>query len=196
MPPQMIAPPDIANAAGTCGWLVYTPEQVKPALNAAFAHPGPALIDVAVARQELSLPPNEDDAELFGTCAHVPDEVFAAVLDSLQVIPEGSSNPMRAMLVMAREGWRFCPCFPEGMTLSMARIFDLVQTNFANSLALSALLNRAVSGREVEGCREACPALWGQRIRRTETRGPNSLSANPGIATEAMWSRRMGLCLN
>jgi hypothetical protein len=87
-----------------------------------------------------------------GTCAHVPDEVFAAVLDSLQVIPEESSNPdacdARAVVIalrMAREGWRFCPCFPEGMTPQHARVFGLVQTNFANSLAHSALLKRAVS---------------------------------------------------
>ena len=47
----------IAEGAGIRGWRVETPEQVKPALAAAFAHPGPALIDVVVNRQELSLPP-------------------------------------------------------------------------------------------------------------------------------------------
>jgi pyruvate dehydrogenase (quinone) len=47
----------IAEGMGIRGWRVEKPEQVKPALTAAFAHPGPALIDVTVARQELSLPP-------------------------------------------------------------------------------------------------------------------------------------------
>jgi pyruvate dehydrogenase (quinone) len=57
---------DIANAAGVKGWRVDNPEQVKPALAAAFAHPGPALIDVAVARQELSLPPTISMAQAAG----------------------------------------------------------------------------------------------------------------------------------
>ncbi|WP_263382508.1 ubiquinone-dependent pyruvate dehydrogenase [Granulicella arctica] len=48
---------NIATAAGVRGWRVETPEQVIPALTEAFAHPGPALIDVVVNRQELSLPP-------------------------------------------------------------------------------------------------------------------------------------------
>jgi len=57
---------DIANAAEIRGWRVDTPEQVKPALTEAFAHPGPALIDVAVARQELSLPPTISIAQAAG----------------------------------------------------------------------------------------------------------------------------------
>jgi hypothetical protein len=85
-----------------------------------------------------------------GTCTHVPDEVSAAVLDSLQLIPEGSSDPdacdARAVVIalrMAIEEWRFCPCFSEGMTPQHARVFGLVQTDFANSLAQSALLSGA-----------------------------------------------------
>lgn len=91
-----------------------------------------------------------------GSCAHIPDEVCAAVLDSLQVIPEGSSNPeacdARAVVIalrMALEGWRFCPCFPEGATPQHARIFGLVQTNFANSLAHGALLKRAAPAEKL-----------------------------------------------
>ena len=57
---------DIANAAEIRGWRVDAPEQVKPALTEAFAHPGPALIDVAVARQELSLPPTISIAQAAG----------------------------------------------------------------------------------------------------------------------------------
>ena len=56
----------IANAAGIRGWRVDTPEQVIPALTEAFAHPGPALVDVAVARQELSLPPTIQLAQAAG----------------------------------------------------------------------------------------------------------------------------------
>jgi hypothetical protein len=107
-------------------------------------------------RKEASVRPNpmKTMRKCLGTCAHVPDEVFAAVLDSLQVIPEESGNPdacdARAVVIaqrMALEGWRFCPCFPEGATPRHARIFGLVQTNFANSLAHSALLNNALLKR-------------------------------------------------
>ena len=62
--PQNFA--DIANAAGIKGWRVDTPEQVIPALKEAFAHAGPAVIDVAVARQELSLPPTIKLAQAAG----------------------------------------------------------------------------------------------------------------------------------
>jgi len=86
-----------------------------------------------------------------GTCARVPDEVSTALADSLQVIPEGSSSPdacdARAVVIalrMAMEGWRFCPCFSEGTTPQHARIFGLVQTNLANSLAHNAQVERTL----------------------------------------------------
>jgi pyruvate dehydrogenase (quinone) len=62
--PQNFA--DIASGAGIKSWRVETPEQVEPALLEAFAHPGPAVIDVTVARQELSLPPTITLAQAAG----------------------------------------------------------------------------------------------------------------------------------
>ncbi len=56
----------IANGAGVRGWRVETPEQVRPALAAAFAHDGPAVVDVVVNRQELSLPPTITAAQAAG----------------------------------------------------------------------------------------------------------------------------------
>ena len=56
----------IASGAGIRGWRVETPEQVIPALREAFAHPGAAVIDVVVARQELSLPPTITLAQAAG----------------------------------------------------------------------------------------------------------------------------------
>jgi pyruvate dehydrogenase (quinone) len=56
----------IASGAGIRAWRVETPEQVIPALQEAFAHPGPAVIDVVVARQELSLPPTITLAQAAG----------------------------------------------------------------------------------------------------------------------------------
>ena len=48
----------IAKAAGVLGIHVDDPEQIRPALEEAFAHDGPALVDVAVNRQELAMPPS------------------------------------------------------------------------------------------------------------------------------------------
>lgn len=48
----------IAKASGVLGLHVDDPEQIQPALEEAFAHSGPALVDVSVNRQELAMPPS------------------------------------------------------------------------------------------------------------------------------------------
>jgi pyruvate dehydrogenase (quinone) len=48
---------DVANAMGIHGRRVEEPNDLEAALRAAFEHDGPALVDVVVARQELSIPP-------------------------------------------------------------------------------------------------------------------------------------------
>jgi pyruvate dehydrogenase (quinone) len=55
-----LADPDftgIARAAGLYGVRVEKASELEEALRTAFDHDGPALVDVAIARQELSLPP-------------------------------------------------------------------------------------------------------------------------------------------
>ena len=47
----------LAESAGIHGTRVERPEDLKAALTAAFKHDGPALIEVLVHRQELSMPP-------------------------------------------------------------------------------------------------------------------------------------------
>jgi pyruvate dehydrogenase (quinone) len=47
----------IARAVGLYGATVKRAEELEGALQAAFAHDGPALVDVHTARQELSMPP-------------------------------------------------------------------------------------------------------------------------------------------
>jgi pyruvate dehydrogenase (quinone) len=47
----------MAEAAGLLGLSAETPEQVRPMLDKALAHHGPALVEVQVARQELAMPP-------------------------------------------------------------------------------------------------------------------------------------------
>ncbi len=47
----------IANAAGIKGIRVEKASELDAALESAFAHPGPVLVDVVTAKQELSMPP-------------------------------------------------------------------------------------------------------------------------------------------
>ena len=47
----------VAEAIGLFARRVEKPSELEPALDAAFAHDGPALIDVVTARQELAIPP-------------------------------------------------------------------------------------------------------------------------------------------
>ncbi len=50
----------LAEAAGVLGLSVTTPEALRPAIQKAFQHPGPALVEVEVSRQEVVLPPTID----------------------------------------------------------------------------------------------------------------------------------------
>jgi len=47
----------MADAVGILGLTASTPEEVKPMLAQALQHDGPALVEVPVSRQELSMPP-------------------------------------------------------------------------------------------------------------------------------------------
>jgi pyruvate dehydrogenase (quinone) len=50
----------MAEAAGLLGLTAERPDQVQPTIARAFAHEGPALIEVAVHRRELAMPPTID----------------------------------------------------------------------------------------------------------------------------------------
>jgi pyruvate dehydrogenase (quinone) len=47
----------MAEAAGVLGLRAETPEQVEPMIAQALKHDGPALVEILVSRQELSMPP-------------------------------------------------------------------------------------------------------------------------------------------
>src|SRR4029077_13019273 len=47
----------IAEGAGILGLTVRTPDQVEPMIAQALKHDGPAVVEVFVSRQELSMPP-------------------------------------------------------------------------------------------------------------------------------------------
>jgi pyruvate dehydrogenase (quinone) len=50
----------LARSAGLLGLSVASSEQLRPALTEALSYPGPALVEVAVSRQEIVLPPSID----------------------------------------------------------------------------------------------------------------------------------------
>ena len=58
----------MANAMGIKGVRVERPQELEAAVREALAHPGPALVDVVSARQELVMPPvtTLDEAHKFG----------------------------------------------------------------------------------------------------------------------------------
>jgi pyruvate dehydrogenase (quinone) len=57
---------EVADAAGLLGLTARGPEQVRPMIAEALRHDGPALVEVRVARQELSLPPTVTLEEVKG----------------------------------------------------------------------------------------------------------------------------------
>jgi hypothetical protein len=78
-------------------------------------------------------------------CDEVPDEVSEAVFAALDALPgetedirEARANAIASR--MAKEGWRFCPCFATRRTALHQRVFNLVHTNMANRLAHRILL--------------------------------------------------------
>jgi len=56
----------MADAAGILGVHVERPEELRPALERAFRHEGPALVDVIVNRQELMIPPSISAEQALG----------------------------------------------------------------------------------------------------------------------------------
>jgi pyruvate dehydrogenase (quinone) len=67
----------MAQAMGVEGFRVEHPQDLEASIAKAFAHPGPALVDVVSARQELVMPPKvaAREAHNFGVFA------LKAVLD-------------------------------------------------------------------------------------------------------------------
>jgi pyruvate dehydrogenase (quinone) len=57
---------EVARSVGLFGVRVDRPDELGPALKAAFEHDGPALIDVHTRRQELSIPPHVTFSEMKG----------------------------------------------------------------------------------------------------------------------------------
>ncbi|KQX06604.1 MULTISPECIES: ubiquinone-dependent pyruvate dehydrogenase [unclassified Leifsonia] len=74
---------DVANAVGIHGQRVEKPDDLEAALRAAFAHDGPALVDVVTARQELSIPPTITAAQAKGFTLYALRTIMSGRADEL-----------------------------------------------------------------------------------------------------------------
>jgi pyruvate dehydrogenase (quinone) len=73
----------IAEAAGILGFRAERPEQVKPMLNEAIEHDGPALVDVVVNRQELLIPPSINLEQIRGFTLYMIKAVLSGRGDEI-----------------------------------------------------------------------------------------------------------------
>jgi pyruvate dehydrogenase (quinone) len=80
----------LAESAGILGLRVEQPEDVESALQKAFDHDGPALVDVLVNRQELSMPPKITAEQALGFTLYMVRAVLSGRGD--EVIDLATSN--------------------------------------------------------------------------------------------------------
>jgi pyruvate dehydrogenase (quinone) len=73
----------LADAAGVLGLRAETPEQVRPMLVQALHHDGPALVEVLVNRQELTMPPTITAEQVRGFSLYMIKAVLSGRGDEL-----------------------------------------------------------------------------------------------------------------
>jgi pyruvate dehydrogenase (quinone) len=73
----------VAEAMGILGRSVSKPDELRPALEEAFAYDGPALVDVATVRQELTIPPTITAEQLKGFTLYAIRTVMSGRGDEL-----------------------------------------------------------------------------------------------------------------
>jgi pyruvate dehydrogenase (quinone) len=83
----------LAESADILGIRVEKPEELRPALTKALAHNGPALVEVLVNRQELSMPPTISLEQALGFSLYMIRAVLSGRGD--QVIDLAKTNLMR-----------------------------------------------------------------------------------------------------
>jgi len=72
-----------AEAAGLLGLTAETPDQVRPMVTRALQHDGPALVELLVHRQELSMPPTITLEQMTGFSLFMLKAVFSGRGDEI-----------------------------------------------------------------------------------------------------------------
>ena len=80
----------IARATGLLGATVEKADELEPALKAVFAHDGPALVDIKVARQELAMPPKVSLEQAKGFALYTARTILSG--DGDEIIELAKSN--------------------------------------------------------------------------------------------------------
>lgn len=86
----------IANAAGLLGVRVERAADLEGALSAAFAHNGPALVDVQTARQELALPPKITLEQAKGFALYATRTILSGGGDEILELARTNLRDLRA----------------------------------------------------------------------------------------------------
>ncbi len=92
----------LADSAGVLGLTAHSADQVGPAISKALAHPGPALVDAKVARQELAMPPSIKLEQAKGFTLFMVkailsgrgDEIVGSCQDQLTSVIRGAWPPL------------------------------------------------------------------------------------------------------
>ncbi|WP_018177360.1 ubiquinone-dependent pyruvate dehydrogenase [Jongsikchunia kroppenstedtii] len=85
----------LANSIGIHGQRVEQPDDLEDALRTAFAHDGPALVDVVTARQELSIPPTITAAQAKGFTLYALRTVLSGRGD--EIVDLAETNLLRRL---------------------------------------------------------------------------------------------------
>ena len=86
----------IATAAGLFGVRVERADQLADALDEAFAHDGPALVDIATVRHELALPPKLSYGELKGFTLYATRTILSGNGDELLDVAKANLRQVEA----------------------------------------------------------------------------------------------------
>ncbi|MBM9504068.1 ubiquinone-dependent pyruvate dehydrogenase [Actinacidiphila acididurans] len=85
----------MARSAGLHGERVERPSELERALRAAFAHDGPALVDVQVARHELSMPPKLELAQIKGFTLYATRTILSGRGDEIVELARTNLRDLR-----------------------------------------------------------------------------------------------------
>jgi pyruvate dehydrogenase (quinone) len=83
----------LAEAANVLGLRAEKPEEVRPMIEQALKHDGPALVEVLVNRQELAMPPSIKVEQIIGFNLYMIRAVLSGRGD--QVVDLAKSNLFR-----------------------------------------------------------------------------------------------------
>ena len=93
----------IAEAAGILGLPVDDPEQVRPALQQALRHDGPALVEVFVNRRELAIPPTITLAQAKGFTLYTMKAVLSGHAD--EIVDLATHNSLSEIVESVKESF-------------------------------------------------------------------------------------------